>query len=41
MRVRVTGHFPKYVVSMDKAAGINTFKGVRHLHLREFLMRVV
>ena len=34
----VRDNFPKYVVSMDKAAGMNTFKGVRHLHLREFLM---
>ena len=30
---------PKYVVSMDRMYGDTNVDGIRHLHLRDFLMR--
>ena len=34
--LKIKDNYPKYVVSMDEFQG-NTYKGIRHLHLREFL----
>lgn len=34
--LKINDNYPKYVVSMDEFQG-NTFKGIRHLHLMEFL----
>jgi hypothetical protein len=30
-------HYPKFVISMDEVSAGSDFKGVRQLHLREFL----
>ena len=34
--LKIKDNYPKYVVSMDEFQG-NTYQGIRHLHLREFL----
>jgi predicted AAA+ superfamily ATPase len=34
--LKIKDNYPKYVVSMDEFQG-NTYEGIRHLHLREFL----
>ncbi|MCD4664891.1 MAG: ATP-binding protein [Bacteroidales bacterium] len=36
--LKIKDNYPKYVVSMDEFQG-NTYEGIRHLHLREFLSR--
>lgn len=36
--VEVKDNFPKYVVSMDELKTQNTHKGIKHVHLREFLL---
>ena len=33
----IRDNYPKYVVSMDELYGFNTYQGIKHLHLREFL----
>jgi predicted AAA+ superfamily ATPase len=34
----INDNYPKLVVSMDEIAPLHTFKGIRRIHLREFLM---
>jgi len=34
--LKIKDNYPKYVISMDEFQG-NTYKGIRHLHLMEFL----
>jgi len=34
--IKLKDNYPKYVVSMDEFQG-NTFKGIKHMHLQEFL----
>jgi predicted AAA+ superfamily ATPase len=34
--LKIKDNYPKYVVSMDEFQG-NTYEGIKHLHLREFL----
>ncbi|MCE7043970.1 ATP-binding protein [Dyadobacter sp. CY312] len=36
--VSISDNYPKYVVTMDDFKPSNTFKGIKQLHLREFLM---
>lgn len=36
--LKIKDNYPKYVVSMDEIQG-NTYEGIQHLHLREFLSR--
>ena len=36
----VKDNYPKIVVSMDELFGKNTYLGIRHMHLREFLMEI-
>ena len=36
--VNISDNYPKYVVTMDDFKPSNTFKGIKQLHLREFLM---
>jgi hypothetical protein len=33
----INDHYPKYVISMDEVSAGSDFKGVRQLHLRDFL----
>jgi predicted AAA+ superfamily ATPase len=35
--LKIDDSYPKYVVSMDFAAGSN-FKGIKHIHIKDFLM---
>ncbi|WP_285055475.1 hypothetical protein [Pedobacter ginsengisoli] len=34
----IADNYPKYVVSMDEIKPTNTYKGIQHIHLREFLL---
>ncbi len=34
--LKIKDNYPKYVISMDEFQG-NTYKGIKHLHLRQFL----
>jgi len=34
-------NYPKYVVTMDEIQSRNTYKGIRHLNLRPFLMETI
>lgn len=34
----IPDNYPKYVVSMDEFISANTYKGIKHIHLREFLL---
>lgn len=34
----IADNYPKYVVSMDELKPINTYKGIKQLHLQEFLL---
>ena len=34
----IKDNYPKYVVSMDEAGGKNTYKGITHMHIRDFLI---
>ncbi|MCD4789121.1 MAG: ATP-binding protein [Bacteroidales bacterium] len=36
--LKIKDNYPKYVVSMDEIQG-NTYEGIQHLHLREFLSK--
>lgn len=33
----IKDNYPKYVVSMDEMFGKNTFRGIKHIHLKKFL----
>jgi len=35
----IADNFPKYVISMDAIIAPNTYKGIRHIHLRDFLTK--
>jgi predicted AAA+ superfamily ATPase len=35
--LKIDNNFPKYVVTMDTFNSISNYKGIHHLHLREFL----
>ena len=35
--IKIEDNFPKYVVSLDKIKTANSYKGIIHLTLREFL----
>lgn len=35
--LKIHDNFPKYVVSLDEVLPNTHFKGIRHMHLREFL----
>ncbi len=37
--LKVEDNYPKYVVSLDPLQASNTYKGIKSLHLREFLIR--
>ncbi|RZK66208.1 MAG: ATP-binding protein [Pedobacter sp.] len=34
----IADNYPKYVVSMDELKPVNTYKGIKQLHLQEFLL---
>ncbi len=35
--MKIENNYPKYVVSMDSFNSSSNYKGIHHLHLREFL----
>ncbi len=35
--LNIKDNYPKFVVSMDQFPGANSYKGIQHLHLRDFL----
>ena len=37
----IKDNYPKYVVSMDEMFGKNTFKGIKHIHLKDFLSEAI
>ncbi len=37
--ISIKDNYPKYVVTMDDIKG-NSYEGIRHMHLREFLMEI-
>ena len=37
----ISDNYPKYVVTMDEVPARNTYKGIRQVHLKEFLMETI
>ena len=37
VRAFIRDNYPKYVVTMDDFPAITTFKGIKHIHLLDFL----
>jgi len=37
----IKDNYPKYVVSMDEISGQNTFEGINHMHIRDFLLSLI
>ncbi|HEY4065104.1 MAG TPA: ATP-binding protein [Puia sp.] len=36
--LNIPDHYPKYVVTMDEINAVGSFKGIKQMHLREFLL---
>ena len=36
--IAIDDNYPKYVVTMDELAAGTSYKGIRQIHLRDFLM---
>jgi hypothetical protein len=38
--LEIKDNYPKYVISLDEFSG-NNYKGITHLHLRDFLSKAI
>ncbi len=37
--LKIKDNYPKFVISMDTITSVNSYKGIKHLHLRAFLLK--
>ncbi|MCC5918844.1 MAG: hypothetical protein JJU02_16105 [Cryomorphaceae bacterium] len=39
--LEIRDNYPKYVVTMDDITEISTFKGIIHMHIKDFCLKMV